>query len=690
MERWKLPPRVLAAFECGVAALWFATVLFLLLAALKAQVARAADFPSDLGSGTLLFGNATGYAAAAPLSTDVRISIAGIVARVAVTQRFRNTGGGWSEALYAFPLPDGAAIDRLGMQIGERVIEGEIRARAQAERIYGEARAAGQRASLVRQTTPNLFTTAVANIGPGETIDITIEYLETARYETGELSLRFPMTFTPRYGATETDASGSSATPLAGAIARQAAAPLVAPPSADVHTDASIRVVLAPGLPLAAVEARGHAARVTALTDRYVIETDEPRVAMDRDFVIAWRPKAGAVPAATALTQTIDGTTYALLMIVPPADTQAARGQPREVIFVVDTSGSMGGQPIVQAQAALEHALGTLRGNDRFNVFQFNSATSSLYRTPVQLTADTHAAALAWVRRLAATGGTEMEPAIRAALAQPVTPGYVRQVIFVTDGAVAHETRLFSAIKQGLRDARLFTIGIGAAPNLHFMRKAAQFGRGTYTQIGDAAAVESVLRQLFDQLEHVALADVLVDWPDAVEVYPQHVPDLYAGEPIVVVASFAGRGPQPLEAHVFGRMPAAAWSQSVLASGDSLPGIAALWARRKIESLLDSRVDGVDAALIEKLVTDVALEHGLVSPYTSLVAVDKTPARSAAAALERQAVGNMRPAGAVWTALPQTASAAPLYRWLGLALLVIAAAGLGLGRRGERPELAQR
>jgi Ca-activated chloride channel family protein len=338
----------------------------------------------------------------------------------------------------------------------------------------------------------------------------------------------------------------------------------------------------------------------------------------------------------------------------------------------------------------LEHALGTLRGNDRFNVFQFNSATSSLYRTPVQLTADTHAAALAWVRRLAATGGTEMEPAIRAALAQPVTPGYVRQVIFITDGAVAHETRLFSAIKQGLRDARLFTIGIGAAPNLHFMRKAAQFGRGTYTQIGDAAAVESVMRQLFDKLEHVALADVLVDWPDALEVYPQPLPDLYAGEPVVVAASFAARVDQTLAANVFGRMPAAAWSQRVVASADSLPGIATLWARRKIESLLDSRVDGVDEALIEKLVTDVALEHGLVSPYTSLVAVDKTPARSADAALERQAVGNLRPAGAVWSALPQTASAAPLYRWLGLALLVIATAGLGLGRRGGRRQLAQR
>ena len=693
MDKWGLPPRILQALERGAVVLWLAAIVFLLLAALKTQIARAADFPSDVGAGTLLVQTASGFDAAAPLSTEVRISVAGVAARVTVTQRFRNTGNGWMEAVYAFPLPDDAAVDRLAMQVGDRLIEGEIREREQAARIYGEARAAGRRASLVRQDTPNLFTTAVANIGPGETIDITIEYLQTAHYDAGEFTLRFPMTFTPRYGAGAPDprAALTNVTQTADGFggAQPPRKPEAAPIDAGsaVRAEAAVRVVLAPGLPLAAFASRDHAARVARDGDRYVLETVEPRVPMDRDFVVAWRPQVGPSPAAAALTETIDGTTYALMMIVPPAEALGPSGQPREVIFVVDTSGSMGGQALVQAQAALEYALGTLRGADRFNVFQFNSATSSLYRAPVPLTAESYAAALDYVRRLHATGGTEMEPAIRAALAQSATSGYVRQVIFLTDGGVAHETRLFTAIKQSLRDARLFTIGIGAAPNSHFMRKAAQFGRGTYTHIGDAAAVASTMQALFDKLEHVALADVLVDWPDAVELYPQQVPDLYAGEPIIVTASFAARSGAPLQAQAFGRAGSASWSQSVTAGEESLPGIAALWARRKIEYLIDSRVDGVDEAIIRKLVTDVALEHGLVSPYTSLVAVDKTPARSAAAALERQAVGNLQPAGAVWATLPQTASAAPLYRWAGLALLLAALAVLTL--RGGRPRFAR-
>src|SRR4029079_13522980 len=149
---------------------------------------------------TLLFKSANGFDPAAPLSTDVRISIAGIVARVSVEQRFHNAGKSWAEAVYALPLPDDAAVDRLSLRVGERVIEGEIREREEARRIYGAARDSGRHASLVQQSRPNLFTTAVANIAPDDSIVITIEYLQTARYDDGELTLRFPMTFTPRYG----------------------------------------------------------------------------------------------------------------------------------------------------------------------------------------------------------------------------------------------------------------------------------------------------------------------------------------------------------------------------------------------------------------------------------------------------------------------------------------------------------
>ncbi|HUQ53159.1 MAG TPA: marine proteobacterial sortase target protein, partial [Gammaproteobacteria bacterium] len=658
--------RVWEELEVWIGVLLALGAAAVLYATLTAQAAYADEFPTDVGAPTLLFQTADGgYLAAAPLQTDLRLSVAGVVARVRVSQRFRNSGANYIEAVYALPLPDDAAVDRLSMQIGDRIVEGEIQERQRAERIYGEARAAGQRASLVRQTSANLFTTAVANIGPGETIDITIEYLQTARYDAGEFSLRVPLTLTPRYGASDTP-EGSGA--LDSAVTAEAAG-LESPTAAGLRSapwhEAYVHAVLAPGMPLewigspshelTAVHERGpawSAARESSKVENgaavagvlvqpppaelYVLDTVAPRVPMDRDLVVAWRPQTGVAPGVAALTETVGDTTYALLMILPPAAAHTARAQAREQIYVVDTSGSMAGQSMVQAKAALKDALGRLNSGDRFNVIQFNSTTSTLYLQPVQFSAGTYKQALAYVAGLTANGGTEIAAAIDTALSQPTVPGSLRQVIFMTDGAVNSETSLYAAIEQRLGDARLFTIGIGSAPNSQFMRKAAQFGRGTFTHIGNVNDVAEKMTALFDKIEHVALSNVVVDWPEAVELYPHEIPDLYAGEPLVVAASFPARPDKPLLTTAYGQAGGLPWRQPVAGMPSELPGIATLWARRKIETLLDSRVAGTDEALIRKLVVATALEHHLVSPYTSLVAVDKTPARAAVAALERR------------------------------------------------------
>ena len=666
--------------------LWMAGIGWLVLATITAQVARASGFP-EVGAGTLLIHSSAGFDPAAPLSTDVRISVAGIVARVAVTQRFRNPGAMPIEAVYAFPLPDEAAVDRLSMRIGERLIEGEIREREEAERVYTQARDAGQRASIVTQSTPNLFTTAVANIGPGEIIEIAIEYLDTARYDTGTFSLRFPMTLTPRYGVGNVPEQKGSMVPAVMGLGRFAATDALDETAAPItgRHEAALRVVLAPGLPLAELGSLSHETHTVRDGGRYVLETLAPRVPMDRDFIVTWRPDVGSTPAVAALSETRGDMTYALVMIVPPADAHVEHAEPRELIYVIDTSGSMAGESIVQAKAALKDALGRLTSADRFNVIEFNSTTSRLHTAPMPLTAASYAAALDYVDALEADGGTEMEPAIHMALGQPVTAGYLRHVIFLTDAGVANETALFSAIEQRLGTARLYTVGIGAAPNSYFMRKAAEFGRGTYTHIADVTAVESTMEALFDKLEHVALTDVFVDWPDAAELYPPRSPDLYVGEPIVMAASFPAQGTQPLSLRAIGRSGGAPWAQTVTASASTLPGIATLWARRKIEHAIDSRVVGVGETLIRRIVIDTALEHGLVSPYTSLVAVDKTPAATAAAR-ERRTLANMAPAGAEWGGFPRTATLAPLFRLLGLVLALLAATALVLRARQRKFE----
>src|SRR5512143_2462940 len=328
----RVPHEIRHALEDWAGILLAIGVALLLLATLKAQLARAAEFPKEVGAGTLLFQTADGgFDPTAPLATDIRVSVAGVVARVAVAQRFRNPGTGWVEAVYALPLPDDAAVDTLKMTIGDRVIEGEIHERAQAEKIYGEARAAGQRASLVRQTSANLFTTAVANIGPGESIDITIEYLQTAHYDAGEFSLRVPLTLTPRYGAGDTpEAQAAAASTVLPEVALTAepivgssgglrqrrrqdgadaayrdvftAVPQAPAAAGDRHQDAlheaTIHAVIAPGMPLKEIGGRGHELRATRRsgTDVYELSSVSPRVPMDRDILIAWRPSVGSSP----------------------------------------------------------------------------------------------------------------------------------------------------------------------------------------------------------------------------------------------------------------------------------------------------------------------------------------------------------------------------------------------------------
>jgi Ca-activated chloride channel family protein len=690
MRSWRslwrnvLPPHVVEEIEVWFGVLIGLGALLMLYASLTAQPARAAEFPRDVGAGTLLFKSADGdYAPAAPLATDIRLSVAGIVARVRIAQRFTNSSAEFIEAVYALPLPDDAAVDRLSMRIGERVIEGEIEERQQAERTFDAARTAGQRTSLVRQTTANLFTTAVANIAPGEAIEITIEYLQTARYDAGEFSLRIPMTLTPRYGAPDTPEglSARASTVLSDPTITLGSGFAAAAAGSSRH-EAEVHAVLSPGVPLASIGSRGHEMHVTPSPgELYVLETVAPRVPLDRDLVIAWQPLAGSTPTVTTLTETLGDTTYALLMIVPPVTTHAATLQPREQIYVIDTSGSMGGASLAQAQTALMDALNRLTGADRFNVIQFNSVTSMLFAAPVAYTPANLAAAKRYVEGLDATGGTEIATAIAAALTQPTTSDYLRQVVFITDGAVGAETALFAAIERQLGDARLFTIGIGAAPNSFFMRKAAQFGRGTYTHIGATSEVAERMQALFAKLERVALSDVVLDWPDATELYPHAIPDVYAGEPLVLVASYSTTPGGPLATTAFGRAGNAPWQQQVRSHASTLPGIAALWARRKIEHLIDSRVAGADETLIRKLVLETALEHHLVSPYTSLVAVDKTPVRPTSAALERRDLRNAVPAGAQWTsAFAQTATPAPLWRGAGVLALLVAAV-LGVRRR---------
>ena len=651
---------------------------------------------SGIGSGTLLvrMPSTREMLRAPALETEVGIRVTGLVARTRVVQRFANPTGDW--------------------------VEGVLRERGEARRSYEAAKHAGRRALLVEQERANVFTTSVANIAPHGAITVEIEYQQQVHYAAGAFSLRFPMVVGPRYiagvplghaeRAPSHDVDGAPLREVPGAplgdeqVAWRAAGtgwaaatdvvpdaaritPPVLPPGSEGRNPVTIRVDLDAGFELARLHSASHVLDTQASGDGHTtITLAAAPVPADRDFQLEWAPHAGQAPRAALFTERFEGASYALLMVMPPAAGGAHARLRREAIYVIDVSGSMGGASIRQAKAALDLALARLHDGDRFNVIAFASSTAMLYPGAREASAHTRREARAWARALRAGGGTEMAPALLAALAGPAETGYLRQVVFLTDGAVGDEARLFAIIARRLGEARLFTVGIGSAPNAHFMREAASSGRGTFTFIGDLAQVEARMGTLFAQLEQPLMRDLAVHWPEsagAVQMWPRRLPDLYAGQPLVVTAQFAAPGGALV---VDGRRANEPWrTRLALDGGRGERGIHALWAREQIAALQARQAHGAPQEAIRRDVTKLALRHGLVTRWTSLVAVDRTPARPRGTDSTTRAVPTQLPAGweyeMVFGALPGTATAAPIHLLAGVALIAVALAAHRRRRR---------
>ena len=620
----------------------------------------------QVNSGSLLIATDTpGVFLPAPaLETDVAIRVTGIVARATVRQRFANTAGDCVEGVYVFPLPENAAVDRMRLTIGERVIEAEIRERVEAKRVYEQAKADGRKASLLEQEHPNIFTASVASIGGYEEVEVEIEYQETVRYDEGKFHLRFPMVVAPRYNPA-----------TAGDAAR--IAPAVFRPGETRVNPVRLRVELETGVRLRRLGSTSHTLKAAPIGEAsYAVTVADEALAADRDFELNWEPDLGGGPKPSVFAENLDGHAYALLVVLPPdgAEVPGAR-LPRETIFVIDTSGSMYGPSIDQARRSLVFALDRMHPEDRFNVIEFNSVMRRLYGESRRALSETVREAKEWVGKLHASGGTEMLPALRAALEGANEGSEVRQVVFVTDGAVGNEEELFRYIHDHLGRSRLFTVGIGSAPNSHFMTKAAEFGRGTFTYIGSPGEVDEKMGSLYRKLESPVLTDVRVEWDDpAVEAWPGKIPDLYAGEPLLVAARLtAGAG----SVRVSGQRSGTAWSERVpVRMSTDQRGVDRLWARRKIAALMDRITEGGNRDEVKCEVVEVALRHHLVSGFTSLVAVDLTPTLARGAVCSARAVPVHLPAGwdygHVFGEMPQTATPAKLFLLLAGALGALA------------------
>jgi Ca-activated chloride channel family protein len=596
--------------------------------------------PGDARAGSLLLKtDSDAYTDALRLGIDVDLTVSGPTVRARVTQIFRNPTQDWVEATYVYPLPEGGAVDTLKMVIGDRVVVGDIKERQQARLVYEQARQQGQKAALTEQERPNVFTNSVANIGPGETVLVQIEYQEPVQQSGNEFSLRVPLVVGPRYNPAPVVQSvdfrpdgggwGTSSDPVPD---RDRISPKVLDPAQNAPINpTAITVHLQAGFPLGDVKSHHHAVKIESRdASTRTITLAEGPVPADRDFELTWKPAAEKAPSVGLFREHVGSADYLLAFVTPPSVGEAEQKPlPREVVFVIDNSGSMGGTSIVQAKASLIYALGRLQAGDRFNVIRFDHTMDVLFPSPVPADAEHLANARSFVSALQAAGGTEMVPAMRAALTDTAgdDTSRVRQVVFLTDGAIGNEQQLFDTIAAMRGRSRVFMVGIGSAPNTFLMTRASELGRGAFTHIGSVEQVEERMRGLFAKLENPAVTALAAKFSDAkADITPAAIPDLYRDEPLVLAArldKLAG------SVEIKGRIGDRPWSVTLpLANAAEGKGLSKLWARRKITDAEVARsLRQIAPEDADKTILALALEHQLVTRLTSLVAIDKTPSR---------------------------------------------------------------
>jgi len=556
--------------------------------------------------------------------TDVEARITGFLSRVTVTQQFTNPFDSPIEAIYTFPLPQMAAVDDMTFRIGDRIVKGTIKERDEARRIYENAKAQGQLAGLLDQERPNIFTQAMANIRPGDNIEVEISYVETLKYDEGEYEFSFPMVVGPRYmpGTPTGKQAGGWSPDTTQVPDASKLSPNVAPPGTRAGHDISIAITLDAGLPLRVLSSPTH----EILSDRSGsseagIRLKEKAVLPNKDFILRYSV-AGREIGDSVLSYQDDESGYFTLVLQPPQRVTVEDVTPKELVFVLDTSGSMSGFPIEKAKETMKLALDGLYPRDTFNLITFAGETKVLFEKPVPATMLNLAKAQAFLAARVGGGGTEMMKAIRTALEPSRSSEHVRIVTFMTDGYVGNDQAILEAIQE-YSNARVFSFGIGSSTNRFLLDRMAELSRGEVEYVGLNDDGSAAARRLHERIRNPLLTDVEVDFGNmpVIDVYPKRIPDLFSAKPVVIKGRFAPGAAGTIR--LTGKMSGRHFSRSIPVdfprASRTNDAIAKTWARAKIADLMNG---GAAAAQAE--VTQLGLAHRLMTQFTSFVAVEES------------------------------------------------------------------
>lgn len=559
--------------------------------------------------------------------TSAHLELTGGIIHADVKQSFQNTTQKFLEATYVFPLPSQATVTNFEMIYKNKIIKSVVKERKEAEAIYEKAKEEGKKTALLEEERPNIFTTAVANIPPGEVIEIHLSYIEAAPFSKGQYEILFPTVVGPRYIALDQITDEKSFQDA------QRITPPLLPKGVSSDHELEISVSL-DGIPYEKISSPTHD------LDIQIVDSQSAEIKLgkkeipNRDFFLkVLVKKETGKPLASNLESKSGDKFYNLIHLFPPQIASSQAPISKEIVFLIDTSGSMSGESIEQAKKSLHACLDMLSPQDYFSIVRFSSDYSSY--SPQSLIANEAnlSAAHLYVGSLRADGGTEMQAALRHVLQRPQAASQMRIVVFLTDGDVGNEKSLMALLQQNLGSTRLFSFGIGSAPNEYLLRKLSELGRGTSQFIHAVSEIDSTMIQFFATLNTPILTQVKVHWQSedgkeiqGVQSFPKLLPDLFADRPLPLLTRSNKKlsGKMIVEGMLQGK--AVSLEYPLKSSNKKHEGIRTLWGRAELDDLLydyNFPQNGSPSAYLEKTITEKALDYQLITPFTSRVAVEQ-------------------------------------------------------------------
>jgi Ca-activated chloride channel family protein len=570
--------------------------------------------------------------AACPLKhTDVKAQVSGFLSRVTINQEFENPFKEKIEAVYTFPLPQNAAVDDMTMVVGDRTVRGKILRREEAQAVYEAAKNNGQTASLLNQERPNIFTQSVANILPGEQIKITISYVETLKYEDGSYEFVFPMVVGSRYvPGTPAGAQGDGFSPDTDRVPDGSRiTPQPAPAGMRAGHDVSLQVSLDAGVPIDGLSSKTHEVNIERPDDhRAQVTLKDLATIPNKDFVLRY-DVAGAKISDAVLTHSTGTGGFFTLILQPPERVTVEDVTPKELVFVLDTSGSMSGFPIEKAKETMKLALDNLYPYDTFNLITFSGDEHILFPEPVPATKENLAKAQAFLETRQGSGGTEMMKAIKASMDPSDKQDHVRVVCFMTDGYVGNDLEIIGEVQKH-PNARVFAFGIGGSVNRFLLDNMAKYGRGEveYVALNDDGSAAA--RRFYERVRSPLLTDISLDWNGLAvsDVYPKNVPDLFSAKPVIVTGRYSGNGRGTIR--LKGKMSGRDFVREIpidFSSPQTHDVLATLWARTRIADLMSQDFNGAQRGAmkedVKQSIVQLGLDYRLMTQFTSFVAVEE-------------------------------------------------------------------